>query len=542
MVRRDVVRAVAAGLAAAFLSAAVWAAGGLDPKVVRRDAGPRVCLVRVDSGLDLPLSYASGFLLGEGRFVVTDLASVAQPGVKTVTVFLEDGTKAEASTFSMADPALGVVAIGVELPVTRAKGLALSSKAIPEGGAPAAVIGWKWGQELDVTAGMLKGTIAAAELAKGLKVTGEAPKVAFLTFLCPALDIATGAAVVDADGEVAGVVVRIAGADKPLVAPAPLVREALLAAGPGTKPLSALPNALWPVSLQVDPGRPPTPKDGAEAYRAVKTHSICPTCKGSGTVKVRVLAGYQTIMGMRRPIYRMEPRPCQNCQREGLVCGNGLYADYKAMASAVTGLTANPDTPDNARSAAFKNGTCLIETLAKVPPKYRDNLCDQMRADIDNTTGEFPRGAVFYAQVAETINIRGDAYTVLIPYESHALVMVNADRLTEAYSAEDSSTRPAPGDGAWLVVGGVLQGTAELQGARPMCMRLFGWAFGPGLGPRAKRRPFADERAPTPATGIASAPTTPVPATLPPTVRKRPQAPPPPRPARKPGEPNFFGL
>lgn len=257
MVRRDVVRAVVAGLAAAFLSAAVWAAEGFDPNVVRRDAGPRVCLVRVDSDLDLPLSYASGFLMGEGRFVVTDLASVAQPGVKTVTVFLEDGTQAQASTFSMADPALGVVAIGVELPVTRAKGLALSSKAIPEGGAPAAVIGWKWGEKLDLVAGMLKGTVAAAELAKELELSGAAPKVAFLTFLCPALDIATGAAVVDADGEVAGVVVRIVGADKPLVVPARLVREALLAAGPGTKPLSALPNALWPVSLQVVPGRHP---------------------------------------------------------------------------------------------------------------------------------------------------------------------------------------------------------------------------------------------------------------------------------------------
>jgi len=79
-----------------------------------------------------------------------------------------------------------------------------------------------------------------------------------------------------------------------------------------------------------------------------------------------------------------------------------------------------------------------------------------------------------------------------------------------------------------------------------MVMRLFGWAFGPGLGPRVKRGPFVDEPAPAPATGVASAPPPgPAPSTTappPPTVRKRPVAPPPPRPVKKPGEPNFFGL
>jgi len=131
----------------------------------------------------------------------------------------------------------------------------------------------------------------------------------------------------------------------------------------------------------------------------------------------------------------------------------------------------------------------------------------------------------------------------------------NSDMLTRAYGVDDSPDAPTPTPGAWVVVGGVLQGTAQVQGRHPLLMRLFGWAFGPSLGPKIERRPFVDEMqgglttavataAPSPApTAPAETPATraPTPPTTP-TPRKRPTPPPTPRPAKKPGEPSFFGL
>jgi len=169
---------------------------------------------------------------------------------------------------------------------------------------------------------------------------------------------------------------------------------------------------------------------------------------------------------------------------------------------------------------------------------------------------------VLYAQVQESVKIRGDRFTVLVPHASAKPLIVNSEMLTSAYGVDGSPDAPKPKSGSWVVVGGVLQGTADVQGRHPVLMRVFGWAFGPALGPKIERRLFVDEMegglttavasaappAPTtPETPAATDPTTP-PATTTPaaptrtTTRRRPKAPPRPRPKKKPGEPSFFGL
>ena len=564
--RRTIVTCLAAGLAAVVASVGVCAAAGLDGNAVREKVGPRVCLVRVDGALGLPVSYASGFLLGQGKFIVTDLASVAQPGVTQVTAIFGDGTEGQAKMFGMADPALGLIAINVDLPKSKGAGLTLSKTAVTDEGISAAVVGWKWGEALHLTGGILKGSVPAADVAEKVALESPVPKVEFLNFLCPRLDIATGAAVVDAEGDVVGVMVRLMGAAKPLVVPAPLVRQALLAGGTDLKPLAALPNALWPVSLQVTPGEPPTPTNFAAAARLVKRNSLCSKCGGSGKVKIKYIAGYaKGLGGTRRPIIRYRIETCKTCNGDGVLCGPGLYEQFMRMAEGATHLIAAPDTPKNVSDAAFKNGMALLEALGKVPPRYRNALVSQMRADLGGGEGQFPRGGVLYAQVQESVTIRGDRFTVLVPHAPAKPLMVNSEMLTSAYGADDSPDAPKPNSGSWVVVGGVLQGTADVQGRQPVLMRLFGWAFGPALGPKIERRLFVDEMegglttavasaAPptpttpeTPATTDSTTPTTP-PATATPTTptmtteRKRPKEPPRPRPQKKPGEPSFFGL
>jgi len=576
---RSAVTFLVAGLAGVFAWANVCTADGLDGNAVRRKVGPRACLVRVDGALGLPVSYASGFLLGEGRFIVTDLASVAQPGVTEVTAIFDDGTEGHARSFGMAAPALGVVAIHVDLPKSKGAGLALSKTAVDEEGISAAVVGWKWGEDLHLRAGLLRGRVPASEVAEKVALESPAPKVEFLRFLCPRLDIATGAAVVDAGGNVVGVMVRLMGTAKPVVVPAPLIREALLSGGTELKPLSALPNALWPVSLQVTPGEPPTPTNFAAAARLVKRRSICAKCRGTGKITKKEIVGYSRgLGGSRRPIIRYRVETCKACKGDGVLCGPGLYEQFMRMAEGATHLIDAPDTPKNVRDAAFKNGMGLLKALGKVPPRYRNALVGQMRADLRGSATQFPRGAVLYAQVCETVNLRGDLYTVLMPHGSGNALAVNADMLTSAYGADDAPDAPTPTAGSWVVVGGVLQGTADVQGRRPILMRLFGWAFGPSLGPQIERKPFADEMQGGLTTAVASAAPPPKPAETPPapkpaetpaptepttpqttapttppapptptaptatTPRKRPKAPPRPRPKKRPGEPSFFGL
>ena len=526
---------------------AVW-----DGLAVWQKVKPRVCLVRVDGALGLPVSYASGFLLGSVRMVVTDLASVAQPGVTQVTVIFDDGTQVVAKEFGLADPALGVVAISVDLPKDKTAGLTLSKASVPEDGISAAVAGWKWGESLGMIASTLKGRAAGGELAEKMALDAPAPEVEFLRFRSPSLDIATGAAVVDADGQVAGVMVRIMGAANPLVAPAPLIRQALLSGGSQLKPLSALPNALWPVSLQVTPGQPPTSGEFAAAARLVRRHSICTTCKGKGTIIVKKFLGYRKgSLGNRVRVYREVPETCGQCRGEGVVCGRGLYNQFMRMAEGAAHLIASPDTTENVRDAAFKNGMGLLEALTKVPAGYRDSLTSQIRADLGAADPKYPRGAILYARVCESVNLRGDDFTVLVPYGSATVLMVNSEMLTSAYGVDNNPAAATPTFGASVVVGGVLEGEADLQGARPILMRPFGWSFGPALGSVTSRRPFVND----PPTGLPGAvaaappPTVSGPAAPPAaritttrTTRRRPKTFVVKRPTRQPGEPSFFGL
>ncbi|KPK49578.1 MAG: hypothetical protein AMK72_04155 [Planctomycetes bacterium SM23_25] len=489
-------RILAAALSCAALMAwsgrSARAAEPLSAAAVRTSAGRQVCLVTADGPLGLPAAYATGFVLGNGQFVVTDLASVARPGVAQVTLRFEDGKTAVCREFGMADPATGLVAIHVAEPRPGEAGLALSTAAtVGEGGTPAVVIGWKWGQQLDLAMGRLTNGVPGVELAERLKIAAPQGPSRFLVLLSTGLEIAPGAPLIDGAGGVVGVLAGILGSGETLVVPAELLRAALLSAGAQLKPLSQLPQPVWPAVVQDLAGKPATPQEFAAAVRAVKTRSRCKTCNGSGTVVVRKLVGQNRVGGLSRPIYREETQTCSACQGECVVCGDGLYAHFARMAEGAVRLLASPATPEKAREAAITNGRALLDALGKVGPRYRDELVAQAQADLSASGTDLPRGVVVYAQLRGDLKGPDGPYTRVAPHRAATDLAIRADRFRQALGEDEGANDAGPVEGDWIILAGLAEGTVNLDGRQTVHLRPFGWAWGPSLGPRPATAPPA---------------------------------------------------
>jgi len=474
------------------------AAQPLDVASLRTLAAPQVCLVTADGPLGLPAAYATGFLIGSGKFVVTDLASVARPGVAQVTLRFADGSTAVCREFGMADPAIGLVAIRVPQPRADAEGLTLATTAAPdETGTSAVVVGWKWGQRLDVAMGRLTNGVPGAELAERLHVKAPPAPPEFLVFVSPDLEIAPGAPLLDGDGGVVGVLAGVLGSEKPLVVPAHLLRTALLTAGAQLKPLSDLPRPVWPTAVQDLAGKPTTPQEFAAAVRAIKTRSRCKRCNGSGNVVVRKVVSQNRVGGIARPIYREETQTCRGCRGECVVCGRGLYAHFARMAEGATRLLASPATPETVRETAISNSRGLLDALGRVGPRYRDALIAQAKADLAASGGEFPRGVVVYAQLHQDVQGPDGTYRRLRPHRSAAELVIRSDRFRQALGEKAGAEPAEPVEGDWIILAGLAEGTVHLNGRRALLVRPFGWAWGPSLGPRPVTAP-PTQRSPRP--------------------------------------------
>ncbi len=490
-----------------------------DPLEIRKLAAPRVCLVRADGPLGLPEAYASGFLLGSGKFVITDLASVARPGVGQVTVQFEDGTQVTARRFGMADPATGLVAIALPKPRTEPGGLALSTAAVSDDrGLPTIVLGWQYAEEIGLVTGRLVNGAPADELATRCSVTGPVGDVTFLSLHAPAMRIATGAPVLDASGRVAGIMMCLKGLDAPVAVPAVALRQALLEAKPELKPLSRLPKPLWPVAVQTLAGKPMTPQQFAGAVRAVKSRSRCDTCGGSGNVIVKKVVGHRRVMGLVRPIIKRVPRRCDTCGGDGIVCPEGLYTYFQRMAEAATRLAADPATADSVIEVAVTNTGSLLAALRQVNAPYRNGLARQASKDLGKGGGPYPRGVVLYAQRLETIRHGGRQYTLLSPFQSRVRLAVLTGHLDHPLGLDKGKGAHGPGPGDWIILAGLARGRSRLAKHQVVCVKPFGWGWGPNLGPPPAYLTKSSE----------------------PSEGRRP--PPPPSSKRQDGKPDFFGL
>jgi hypothetical protein len=496
--------------------AAVWpasagaAAPALDIPATREAAAPKVCLVTVQDQLGLPIAYATGFLLGEGKFVVTDLASVAQPGAKDVSLRFCDGKTAAAQKFGMADPAIGLAVLQVDPPLEGASGLVLSASPPTAGPVEVTIVGWRYAQELSVTPGHVANGLPAADLAARLKVTLPNTDMTFLGYEGNRPDMAGGAPVLDKTGEVVAVAVLLAGLDKPLVVPAELLRRSLMASDRQLRPLSDLPKPVWPVDIQPLAMKPPGQADFAQVVRGIRLRCRCGQCNGKGQIVVQKIAGTQTLGGVTKKIIKLENQTCPKCRGEGAILPDGFYDQFSRMAQIGTWLALNPGTEPRVRDAACSVGMELIKTLALIGKQFRGDLLKESQADLAAADLAFPRGVVVYAQVRESVDGPDGKYHLLHLAHGHAALAVRTDRWADA----SEGTRKAPGIGHWIVLAGAANGRAALGQQKPLHVFPFRWAHGPNLGGAALPPDVKPDSTPTPG---------------PPTPRK-------------PGDPNFFGL
>jgi len=463
-----------------------------DLLAIRKSIAPRVCLVRADGALGVPEAYASGFLLGAGKFVITDLASVARPGVQKVTIRFNDGTSVASDRFGMADAATGLVAIALPQAKKDPGGLSLSTAGgAAEGGIPVVVVGGRHAEELDLAAGRMAGNVPASELAEACGGKAPAGAPAFLRLYAPAKAGAAGAPAVDADGGVVGTMMAVAGADGLLAVPAGALRRALLAAEPALEPLSRLPKPVWPVAVQTLPGEPMSPQEFAGAVRAVKLRSRCDKCGGDGQIVVKKVVGHREVAGINRTIVKQVPKRCPACGGDGIICKADLYDYFARVAEGATRLAADPATKPSVMEAVVENTGTLLHLLLKTGDTFRRRLAEVAAKDLEKEKAPFPRGVVVYAQRLETVRHGGRAYMCLRPYRSNVRLAVPTANLERALGAEPAKAR-SPGIGDWIVLAGLVRASVKLNHCRAVYVKAFGWIKGPDLGPLPSSSEKAD--------------------------------------------------
>jgi hypothetical protein len=471
-----------------------------DTLEIHKATTPRVCLVQAEGPLGVPEAYATGFLLGAGKFVITDLASLARPGVEKVTIRFKDGETMDSDQFGMADPATGLVAIALPEAKTDVGGLALSTAAAAgEDGLPIVVVGWRHAADIGLATGRITEDVPAADLAEACGVAAPAAAPTFARLYAPAKGIAVGAPVVDANGGVVATLMHVVGLDGLLAVPAKALRRALLAAEAKLHPLTELPPPLWPSVVQTLPGEPMTPQQFAGAVRAVKLRSRCDTCRGDGRVMVKKVVGTRRVGGMVRPVIKEVPKRCDDCGGDGIVCEAGLYEFFARTAEGATRLAADPATRPNVMEAVVEHTTGLLDALRRVGDPYRGRLAEQAAKDLGKGKGPFPRGLVVYAQRLETVTHAGRRYTFLRPYRSGVRLAVPTETLERAVDARPGKAR-APGVGDWIVLIGLARDAVALANHHPVYVSAFGWGWGPNLGPPPAylRKPESSSKPPPP--------------------------------------------
>jgi hypothetical protein len=487
-----------------------------DPLEIHKSTTPRVCLVQAEGALGVPEAYATGFLLGAGKFVITDLASLSRPGVEKVTIRFKDGEPMESDRFGMADPATGLVAVALPDAKKDLGGLSLSTAAVTgEDGLPIVVVGWRHAADVGLATGRVTEEVPATELAETCGIQAPSADVAFARLYAPAKGIAVGAPVVDAGGGVVATMTHVVGLDGLLAVPAGALRSALLAAEAKLQPLTELPKPVWPVVVQTLPGEPMTPQQFAGAVRAVKLRSRCSTCRGDGRVTVKKVVGTRRVGGMVRPVIKEVPQRCDECGGDGIICEDGLYEFFARTAEGATRLAADPATGTNVMEVVVENTTGLLDALRRVGDPYRGRLAEQASKDLGKGRGPFPRGVVVYAQRLEDVTHAGRQYTFLRVYRSGVRLAVATDDLERAVGAAPGTAR-SPGVGDWIVLIGLTRASVQLANHPAVYVSSFGWGWGPNLGPPPSYLQKPD------------------------TPSKRPPGPPPPR--RGDGKPDFFGL
>lgn len=494
--RWKAILAVAVGLGA-------WGAAGTDSlrageplpsPELRETAASRVCLVTVRNSMGLPRGYATGFLIGDGRFVLTDLATLVQPGVVRAEVRFEDGTTRTARRFGFADPVLGVAAIALDGDEPLRPGFVLAAEESPVDGSVAVTsAGWEWGATLKLVKGRLVAGKSGSDLAAEAGCEPPAAQQAFTSVNGGGVVGTSGSPVLDGQGNAVGIWLAIAGKGGPIdvVVPAAAVRRALLSAKPELKDFADLPAPLWPARVRQMKGETPSPAALAQTVRSIRMQILCKKCKGTGTIIVTRVVGRHKVGGMVYPVLRRDRKTCPDCGGEGTVMDDSAYKVLTLLADQALRISLDAGVEERAREAARANVVNVLEAMGKLTGRSRRAFIDAAAKGLGGGAGDSPRGFVAYAQVLETLKGPDGDYVVFAPFHSDRLLAARQDGLS--VSSGDGKDPPAkrgsPGlsYGRWVVLAVVAEGAFDLEGRKVVFVRPAAWVPGPLLGPPPSR-------------------------------------------------------
>ena len=444
------------------LAVSAEAAAPLDASAMKRTAGPAICRLSVETAWGMPSAMASGFLLGDGRFIISDLGAVAQPATKRVTVRFQDGSTAVATQFGMADPVLGLVAlrVGSDAPEEAKsdaggpvrEGLPLAPE-LPslEGGVVAVAIGWQWADQLTTVVGRLGKGPAIREVAARVRAETPSGVDSFVRMDGGRLEAASGSPVLDASGTVIAVTLDVMIRDTvaSLAIPASSLRTTLLATQPQLKPLSDLPKPIWPERVLRLPGDPPAateiPRLAAENKKALR----CPTCDGRG--RLDMFSGF----GIGR-MGRDATVTCPTCHGERYAMQRTLLPGISDMVLAATRIAWGPPTDDRTRASTRAATLDALKMLAGVGNYFQNRLAALVQDDLGRSSLVLPRGVALPCKVREHVDGPDGPYAILLPLGFKSPVAVRVADLTALGAKGPLADHKDPADDAWIFLAGAV--------------------------------------------------------------------------------------
>jgi len=466
------------GIVVLALSAtSAWAAKP-DPKAVRRSVGSAVCTVTVENGWGIPQSITTGWLLGEGRFVVTDLGALKARGAARATLRFDDGSTATAESFGMADPALGLAVLRVNGKEPDRKGLTLASELPPLGRSiHVATAGFDWGERLDVTAGCLLPGPKIETVASRSGVEPPEGVERFLRIEGERLHAAGGSPVLDADGRVLAVRldVRAKRLTAVLAMPATTLRASLLSAKPELRPLSELPDPYWPVRVLRLPGEPVGLEGFAEASNKISRDMVCKRCKGKGTLP----------FGSSYYSYRLR---CSQCSGTGIHLTPEVLEMLADWALQGTRVVWAPEMAPRDRGGVRKISVEMLARLAVVGRHLRRRFGLLGKLNVVRFEAGRPRGIILYTRVDNQVAGPDGRYLILDAFNTRTPVVVRVEDLLGQDRLGPRPGRRVPGKGTWFALAATVVSAFDTGEVRGVHVLPFEWvSYKPEIDPNEQR-------------------------------------------------------
>jgi len=440
-------RVLGFAMAGAVLATVGAAADKAETDAPMASVGPSVCTVWVENSWGVVQAVANGWLLGEGKFAITDLGALKRPGAAKVTLRFADGASVTATQFGMADASLGLVALRLEGLAAGRKGLGLAS-ALPSMASPVlvATVGFAWGDQLMVKKG---------RIARGPRITDVASRAgaqapsgidAFLKIEGDRLLGASGSPVTDEAGTVLAVRLDVAakGMTSVLAMPASTLRESLLASGAQLKPLSDLPETLWPVKIVRLPGEPVRQDAFVRASQILNKALVCERCGGRGKVDAS------------RWLFDRDYR-CPVCAGTGIHLNTENLELLREWALQGTRMVWGEDVDSRTRLQVRKIGVEVMAHLAVVGRNLRRSWglvallarLNQVRVEPGK-----PQGIILYARVKDQVAGPDGQYLMLESFNTGTTMAVRVEDLLGHDGLGPLAGRQVPKKDTWFALAG----------------------------------------------------------------------------------------